>query len=135
MLAGGCYFGPLVLSNTLPGPGLTITIFLSSSRVSYFKFRRVEMITAIVMINADRNSIPETAQQIADIGGVSEVYSVSGEFDIVAVLKVKQYEDLAELVTEHLLKMPAITHTRTLMAFRTFSKSDLEHVFDIGSEE
>jgi len=87
------------------------------------------------MINADRNSIPETAQQIADIEGVSEVYSVSGEFDIVAVLKVKQYDDLAELVTENLLKMPAITSTRTHMAFRTFSKSDLEHAFDIGSEE
>jgi DNA-binding Lrp family transcriptional regulator len=93
------------------------------------------LITAIVMINADRNSIPETAQRIADIEGVSEVYSVSGEFDIVAILKVKQYEDLAALVTEHLLKMPEITSTRTLMAFRTFSKSDLEHAFDIGLDE
>ncbi len=93
------------------------------------------MVTAIVMINADRMSIPETAQQLAEIPGVAEVYSVSGEFDIVAIVRVHEYEQLATLVTERLLKMPSITGTRTHMAFRTYSKHDLEHIFDIGANE
>lgn len=93
------------------------------------------MVTAIILINAERNSIPETAQALADIEGVSEVYSVSGEFDIVAILRVKEYEELAVLVTERMLKIPAITSTRTHMAFRTYSRHDLEHVFDIGAEQ
>ena len=92
------------------------------------------MITSIVLINADRMSIPETAQQLADIDGVAEVYSVSGEYDIVAVVRVRVYEDLATLVTERLLKIPTIARTKTLMAFQTFSKHDLEHIFNIGVE-
>jgi DNA-binding Lrp family transcriptional regulator len=90
------------------------------------------MVTAIVLINAERTSIPETAQTLADIDGVSEVYSVSGEFDIVAILRVKKYEDLASVVTEHLSKISTITHTQTFMAFQTYSSHDLEHIFDIG---
>ncbi|HEY3297089.1 MAG TPA: Lrp/AsnC ligand binding domain-containing protein [Armatimonadota bacterium] len=93
------------------------------------------MVTAIVLVNVDRMSIPETCQQLADIEGVAEVYSVSGEFDIVAVVRVPHYDDLATLVTEHVLKMPTISGTRTLMAFRTYCKHDLEHIFDIGAEE
>ena len=90
------------------------------------------MVTAIVFINADRRNIAETAQALADIEGVAEVYSVSGEWDIVAVMRVREYEKIAELVTERLLKMPTITRTQTLMAFQTFSKHDLEHIFDLG---
>lgn len=92
------------------------------------------MVTAIVFLNADRKRIPETAQELADIEGVAEVYSVSGEWDIVAVLRVREYEQIAALVTEHLLKMPTITRTQTLMAFQTYSKHDLEHIFDIGAQ-
>lgn len=92
------------------------------------------MVTAIVLINADRAGIAETAQQLADIEGVAEVYSVSGEFDIVGILRVKEYEELAKLVTERMSKISTITRTHTLMAFRTFSKHDLEHIFDIGVE-
>jgi DNA-binding Lrp family transcriptional regulator len=92
------------------------------------------MVTAIVLINAERMSIPSTAQQLADIEGVAEVYSVSGEFDIIAVARVHEYDELATLVTERLLKIPEITGTKTLMAFRTYSKQDLEHVFDIGAQ-
>jgi len=93
------------------------------------------MVTSIVLINADRMKIPETAQQLAEIDGVAEVYSVSGEFDIVAIVRVQEYEQLATLVTEKLSKMPSITGTRTHMAFRTYSKHDLEHIFDIGGNE
>lgn len=92
------------------------------------------MVTAIVLINAERTGIPETAQALADIEGIAEVYSVSGEFDIVAILRVRKYEELAALVTERLLKIPTITGTQTFMAFRTYSKHDLEHIFDIGTE-
>jgi DNA-binding Lrp family transcriptional regulator len=100
--------------------------------ISYQEAHR--MVTAIVMINADRMKIPETAQALAEIEGVAEVYSISGEFDIVAVVRVSEYDQLATLVTENLLKMPSITGTRTHMAFRTYSKHDLEHIFDIGVE-
>ncbi len=92
------------------------------------------MVTAIVMIRADRKSIPETAQALADIEGVAEVYSISGDYDIVAVVRVKEYDQLASVVTEHLLKMPAILGTQTHMAFQTYSKHDLESVFTIGEE-
>ncbi|HUV04216.1 MAG TPA: Lrp/AsnC ligand binding domain-containing protein [Armatimonadota bacterium] len=92
------------------------------------------MVTAIVLITAERMSIPETAETLAEIEGVAEVYSVSGEFDIVAILRVRQYEELASLVTERLLKIPTITRTQTHMAFQAYSKHDLERIFGIGAE-
>lgn len=92
------------------------------------------MVTAIVLINADRMSIAATAEELAEMEGVAEVYSVSGDFDIVAILRVKEYEEIAKLVTERLRTIPSITKTRTLMAFRTYSKLDLDHMFDIGAE-
>jgi DNA-binding Lrp family transcriptional regulator len=92
------------------------------------------MVTAIVMMNADRTKIPEAAQALAELEGVAEVYSISGDFDIVAIVRVREYEELATLVTEKLLKMPAITRTETHMAFRTYSKHDLERVFEIGAQ-
>lgn len=93
------------------------------------------MVTSIVLINADRMRITETAQELVEIDGIAEVYSVSGEFDIIAVVRVQEYEQLATLVTEKLSKMPNITGTRTHMAFRTYSKHDLDHIFDIGGNE
>lgn len=92
------------------------------------------MVTAIVMIKADRKSIPETAQALADIDGVAEVYSISGDYDIIAVLRVPEYEQLAALVTQNLLEMPTILATQTHMAFQTYSKQDLEGMFTIGEE-
>mgnify|MGYP001036709301 CR=1 FL=1 len=92
------------------------------------------MVTAIVMIKADRKSIPETAQALADIEGVAEVYSISGDYDIIAILRVPEYDQLATLVTQHLLKMPSILATQTHMAFQTYSKHDLESIFTIGEE-
>ena len=92
------------------------------------------MVTAIVMIKAERQSIPETAQALADIDGVAEVYSISGDYDIIAILRVPQYDQLATLVTQNLLKMPTILATQTHMAFQTYSKHDLEGMFTIGEE-
>jgi DNA-binding Lrp family transcriptional regulator len=93
------------------------------------------MVTALVLVNVEHASITETAEQLADIEGIAEVYSVSGDFDIIAVSRVKEYEEIATLVTERLREIPGITKTRTLMAFRTYSKHDLEHIFDIGAAE
>lgn len=91
------------------------------------------MVTAIVMMNIDRQKIPETAQQIAGIDGISEVFSISGDFDAVAIIRVKEYDELAALVTEKLLKIPAITRTQTHMAFQSYSQTDLEQGFNLGA--
>ena len=90
------------------------------------------MITTIVLIKADPKHIPETARAIAGVDGVQEVYSVSGEWDLVAVVKVGEYEKIAEVVTERFPAVSGIVRTQTLTAFRTYSKKDLEQAWDMG---
>ena len=92
------------------------------------------MITTIVLIKAQPRSIPQTATKLAGIEGVSEVYSVSGEWDLVAVVRVPNYEDIATVVTEQMLAVPGIERTQTLTAFRAYSRKDLEQAWDIGIE-
>ena len=87
------------------------------------------MVTAFVLISAKRDLIPETAQALSALEGVAEVYSVAGPFDIVAVIRVRTNEELADLVTGHLLKLKGIERSETLIAFRAFSKFDLERMF------
>ena len=93
------------------------------------------MVTAFVLINARREMVPETAETLTNMEGVSEVYSVAGEYDLVAVIRVKTNEELAELVTERMLKLEGIARTETLIAFRAYSTYDLEHMFSIGLEQ
>lgn len=93
------------------------------------------MITAIVLIQGKRDMLPETAEALADILGVTEVYSVAGDYDLVAVVRVKQHEDLADVVTKNLLKMEGIVRTNTLIAFKSYSRKDLERMWEIGLEE
>ncbi|MBN2419258.1 MAG: Lrp/AsnC ligand binding domain-containing protein [Deltaproteobacteria bacterium] len=90
------------------------------------------MVTSILLINADRMKINDVAQKLADIKGISEVYSVSGRYDIIAIARVKTNDDLADLVTNELIKIEAITKTETNLAFRTVSRHDLEAMFSIG---
>ena len=90
------------------------------------------MITTIVLIKADPKRIPETAMQIAGIEGVQEVYSVSGEWDLVAVVKVPAYEQIAQVVTERFPAVSGIVRTQTLTAFRAYSRKDLEQAWDMG---
>ena len=90
------------------------------------------MITTIVLIRADPKAIPEVAQRLAGIDGVTEVYSVSGEWDLVAIVKVPEYDRIAQVVTEEFVKVPGIERTQTLTAFRAYSKKDLEQAWDIG---
>ncbi|MEP7022726.1 MAG: Lrp/AsnC ligand binding domain-containing protein [Actinomycetota bacterium] len=93
------------------------------------------MVTAIVLVKADVASIPETAETIAQIPGVSEVYSVTGEFDLVAMVRVRAHEELAEVIPGQLNKVPGVTHTETHIAFRAYSRHDLETAFALGFDE
>ena len=90
------------------------------------------MITAIVFVQAYVARIPEVAEQIAALDGVSEVYSVTGEIDLIAMVRVRQHEDVAYVVADRLNKVPGVLRTETHIAFRTFSKHDLEAAFAIG---
>lgn len=92
------------------------------------------MITAIVMIDAATDAIPEVAEAVADLDGVSEVYSVAGDWDLVAVVRVGGHDDLAATVTEQIRKVPGVETTRTLIAFRTYSRHDLDEMFSVGFE-
>ena len=90
------------------------------------------MITAIVMIKADIQLIPEAAESIAQIPEVSEVYSVTGDFDLVALVRVRVHEELADVIPGNLNKVPGVIATQTHIAFRAYSRHDLEAAFAIG---
>ena len=90
------------------------------------------MVTAIVLIRADVARIPETAEAIAQIPQVTEVYSVTGEFDMVAMVRVRSHEELADVIPGGLNKVPGVTHTETHIAFRTYSRHDLDAAFSLG---
>jgi DNA-binding Lrp family transcriptional regulator len=92
------------------------------------------MITAIVLIQGERDKLPETAAAIADVEGVAEVYSVAGDYDLVAIIRVREHDELAEVVTGQLLKMGGIVRTNTLIAFKSYSRRDLERMWEIGLE-
>ncbi len=91
------------------------------------------MLTAILLINCARDKINETAQQLVDMRGVTEVYSISGNYDLAAIIRVKSPDDLAEVVTNQLLKISSIQKTETMIAFRSYSRIDLEQVFTVGA--
>jgi DNA-binding Lrp family transcriptional regulator len=93
------------------------------------------VITAIVLIKADVARIPETAAAIAQILQVSEVYSVTGEFDLVAMIRVRDHDQLADVIPGTVNKVPGVTHTETHIAFRAYSRHDLESAFAIGYPE
>jgi len=92
------------------------------------------MITAIVLARTRRDAVNETAEALSRLDGVAEVYSVAGEWDLVAIIRVTQNDQLADLVTNHMLKLEGITKTSTCIAFRAYSRHDLERMFTIGLE-
>ncbi len=92
------------------------------------------MITTIVLIKANPKEIPRCAMKLAGIEGVTEVYSVSGEWDLVAIVKVAEFEQIAQVITEKFPEVPGLERTQTLTAFRAYSKKDLEQAWDIGLE-
>ena len=93
------------------------------------------VITAFVLIKTDASRIPETAEEISAIEGISEVYSVTGEWDLIAVARVHRHEDLADVIADRLSKVPAVVHTTTHIAFRAYSQHDLDAAFSLGFEQ
>jgi DNA-binding Lrp family transcriptional regulator len=92
------------------------------------------VITAIVMIEAATDAIAEVAQAVADLEGVSEVYSVAGDVDLIAVVRVREFDQVAEVIAGRINKVPGVVDTDTHIAFRAYSKHDLEAAFSIGFE-
>ena len=90
------------------------------------------MVTAIVFINAEVSRIPEVAEEVAALPGVSEVYSVTGAIDLIAMVRVAGHEQVAEVVADQLNKVPGILSTETHIAFRAYSAHDLEAAFSLG---
>lgn len=90
------------------------------------------MITAIVMISVEADQIPELAQRLAELDGVSEVYSVAGDADLIAVVRVREFDQIAETIAGRISKVPGVLHTDTHIAFRAYSRHDLDAAFDIG---
>ena len=90
------------------------------------------MISAIVLISAEVDRIPEVAAAIADLQGVSEVYSVTGDVDLIAMVRVRHHEELADVIADQLNKVTGVLGTQTHIAFRTYSKHDLEAAFSLG---
>ena len=92
------------------------------------------MVSAVVLLSVEHDWINEVARSLADMDGVGDVYSVAGRFDLVAVLRVKTNDELADLVTARMLKVPHITHGETLISFRVFSRRDVDAAFSLGGE-
>ena len=92
------------------------------------------MVNAIVLLKVKRDRINAVAQELVDIQGVSEVYSVAGQFDLVAILRARDDEEFAKIVTEGMLKVEGIKSSETLIAFRAYSRHDLERLFSVGLE-
>ncbi|GLZ53320.1 Lrp/AsnC ligand binding domain-containing protein [Actinomycetospora sp. NBRC 106378] len=90
------------------------------------------MITAIVMIHATADRIPETAQAIAELDGVTEVYSCAGDVDLIAMVRVREHEDLADVIAGGLSRVPGVRDTSTHIAFRSYSAQDTDAAFAVG---
>jgi DNA-binding Lrp family transcriptional regulator len=88
---------------------------------------------AIVLIEAERDALPTLGGALADVEGVAEAYSVTGDWDFVAILRVREHEALADLVTGRLAALSGIRRTKTMVAFEVFSRHDLEAMFSIGN--
>jgi DNA-binding Lrp family transcriptional regulator len=90
------------------------------------------MVTALVLLKVARDKVNSVAETLADMDGITEVYSVAGRYDLTVIIRVKDNDQLAELVTNHMLKVEGILKSETLIAFRVYSRHDLESMFSIG---
>ncbi|MGE0582275.1 MAG: Lrp/AsnC family transcriptional regulator [Steroidobacteraceae bacterium] len=92
------------------------------------------MVTAIVLINAATDKVSQLARQLTEIEGVTEVFSVAGRWDLVVLVKVGEHAQLATVVSDAIRKAPGITHSETLIAFRAYSRRELETAFSLGTD-
>lgn len=93
------------------------------------------MVTALILLSVARGRVNEVAERLAALSGVSEVYSVAGRYDLAAVIRVERNEDLADLVTSQMVDLDGIEATETLIAFRAFSKADIDAGFSLGGTD
>ena len=92
------------------------------------------MVHAIVLLEVERDKINTIAEQLVDMKGISEVYSVAGRYDLAVIVRVKNNDELAEAVTNQMLKITGITKSETLISFRVHSKYELDRIFSVGME-
>ena len=92
------------------------------------------MVHAIVLLEVERDKISSVAEKLVDMKGISEVYSVAGRYDLAVIVRTKNNDDLAELVTNQMLKIGEITKSETLISFRVYSKFELDRIFSVGME-
>jgi DNA-binding Lrp family transcriptional regulator len=90
------------------------------------------VVHAIVLIQADRGALPSLGGELADLEGVAEAYSVTGDWDFVAIVRVREHEQLAQLVAGRLSQLEGVTRTHTMVAFEAYSRHDLEALFSVG---
>ncbi len=90
------------------------------------------MVNPIVLLKAERDKVNDVANALVEVKGVSEVYSVSGGYDLVTIMRVKDNDGLAETVTNHMRKVAGILSTETMLAFHAYSRHDLDDMFSIG---
>ena len=90
------------------------------------------MTHAIILIQAERTALADLGGLLTDVPGVAEAYSITGEWDFAAILRLREQDDLAHVITEQLAQLPGITKTQTLVAFEVYSKHDLESLFSLG---
>jgi len=93
------------------------------------------MVSAVILLVVEKTKVNEVAEQLVDLPGITEVYSVAGQYDLVAVARVRDNDAIADAVTRQMLKIEGIVRSETLIAFRVFSRYDLERIFSIGAEE
>ena len=93
------------------------------------------MVSAVILLMVDKAKVNEVAEKLVELPGISEVYSVAGHYDLVAIVRVKDNEQIADSVTNQMLKIEGIQRSETLISFRVFSRFDLEAMFSVGTEE
>ena len=91
------------------------------------------MITAIILATVESDQIPEVAETITSINGVSEVYSVTGDVDLIIMVRVREFDEIAAVISNQIAKVPGIISTQTHLAFQAFSQHDLDATFTLGS--
>jgi len=93
------------------------------------------VLTAVILVKSTREALTHLGPRLADVEGVSEVYTVTGEWDFVAIVRVREHDELAKVVTQRLTRLDGIERTQTMVAFQQFSAHDLEAMFGLGMEE
>lgn len=93
------------------------------------------MVSAVILLVVEKSKVNEVAEKLVELPAIPEVYSVAGQYDLVAIVRVKDNASIADTVTQQMLKIDGIVRSETLIAFRAFSRHDLERAFSVGNEE